>query len=485
MSTLWSRTKRRAVAVLAAGAASAATAYCVYTWYTSSLIKPSPPLAQDQEEQAASAAAAREQDQTLEEEIQQEESLESSTPDNQESLIFSPSRPRRPREHQQPQQQPPVLINPTGHTNTYALDAGAHLQHHFDSIQQIVDATTLPSLLLPLSRSLAAAAGIDASLERLRLAKGGTIPLTPDEKRTLWEDLSGAALGRLIASIWLLSLLSLQVRVQLNVLGRRLYLEAALYDPASSGGGGGFGNRGLSRLSGGARPPPQLSAPSQESFLSFAEYLTNIGHVKLLAVARRAADATLVGVSLDQEIDSKELEVILSRSLALFTQEIIGGRSIAQSAMDVASSSTNTTAPLSDSIIGGWIEFLLPPPQGLREMLRLKKPDNRALLPGAHDLLVDVDAVHAMVEEVGCILSSERFQQVVLLAARSVSKVAASGLGERMGKGIALPLARLVPLIVAEAKSTLSARGEAAVAIATMPEVGALCATVYSCGPPL
>jgi peroxin-3 len=462
------------------------------------LIEPSRPRSPDQEEQTAlAAAAAREQDQTLEEEIQQEDnqedSLESNTPDNQEGSILSPSgRPRRPNEHQQ---QPPVLLDPTGNANSSALDASAHLQHHYDSIQQIADATTLPSLLLPLSRALAAADGIDASLERLRSAKGGTISLSSEEKQRLWQDLSGAALGRLIASIWSLSLLSLQVRVQLNVLGRHLYLEAALHDATSSGsggggvGGGGFGGAfrdgGLSRLSGGARPPPKLSAPSQESFLSFAEYLTNVGHVKLLALTRKAADAALVGVSLDQKINSEELGVILSRSLALFTQDILGGRSMSHSGIDSASTSTTASVVYSDFRVGGWIEFLLPPPQELREMLRVKKPDDRAMLPGAHDLLVDVDAVHAMVEEVGCILSSERFQHVGVGVARYVSKRAASGLGERIGQGIALPLARLVPLIVAEAKSMLAARGEAAVAIATMPEVAALCATVYSCGPPL
>ena len=423
------------------------------------------------------------------EEIQQEDSLESITPDNQEGLIFSPSRPRREtqRQQQQEQQQPPVLINPTGGTNTAALDAGAHLPHHFDSIQQIADATTLPSLLPALSRALAASDGIDASLERLRLAKGGSVVLSPEEKQSLWNELSGASLSRLTASIWSLSLLRLQVRVQLNVLGRHLYLEAALHDPTSGGGGGFAGALGIGGGSSGPRPPPQLSAPSQESFLSFSEYLTNVGHVKLLAVARKAADAALVGVSLDQEINSEELGAILSRSLALFTQEIISGKGLltGEEANTSASAAPSPTA----MVPGGWIEFLLPSPQDLREMLRVKKPDDRAMLPGAHDLLVDVDAVHAMVEEVGCILSSERFQQVALLAARYVSKVAAAGLEERMGVGIALPLARLVPLMIAEAKTTLSARGEAAVAIATIPEVAALCATVYSCsvycGPPL
>jgi hypothetical protein len=445
------------------------------------------------------AAAAEQQDQhhkrdaNTSEELRQDDSLESITPDNQEGLIFSPSRPRRVQQQQQQEQQPPVLIDPAGSAHTAALDAEAHLEHHFESIQQIADVTTLPSLLPLLSRTLATADGIDASLERLRSAKGGTVSLSPDEKRQLWNELSGASLGRLTASIWSLSLLSLQVRVQLNVLGRYLYLEGALHDPASSGGLAAFGggNR-MSRL-GGPRPPPQLSAPSQESYLSFTEYLTNEGHVQLLAVARKAADGVLDGISLNQEIDSEELGVLLSRSLSLFTQEILGQKTVVVAEKHSGASSSAITpqfsSPSSSSTpttaVGGWIQFLLPPPQELREMLRVKKPDDRAMLPGAHDLLVDVDAVHAMVEEVGCILSSERFQEVALLSARHVGKLVAAGLGERMGVGIALPLARLVPLIIAEAKSTLFARGEAANAIATIPEVAALCATVYSCGPPL
>lgn len=47
-------------------------------------------------------------------------------------------------------------------------DAEAHLQHHFDSIQDIADTTTLPSLLPALSRALMAAADVEAPLERLR-----------------------------------------------------------------------------------------------------------------------------------------------------------------------------------------------------------------------------------------------------------------------------------------------------------------------------
>jgi hypothetical protein len=56
-------------------------------------------------------------------------------------------------------------------------DAEAHLQHHFDSIQEIADSTTLPSLLPALSRALLQAADVETPLQRLRCGcgPGGTL----------------------------------------------------------------------------------------------------------------------------------------------------------------------------------------------------------------------------------------------------------------------------------------------------------------------
>ena len=47
-------------------------------------------------------------------------------------------------------------------------DAEAHLAHHYDSIQDIADSTTLPSLLPALARALAQGADVETPLERLR-----------------------------------------------------------------------------------------------------------------------------------------------------------------------------------------------------------------------------------------------------------------------------------------------------------------------------
>lgn len=47
-------------------------------------------------------------------------------------------------------------------------DAEAHLQHHFDSIQDIADNTTVPSLLPALAAALNRAADVESLLEKLR-----------------------------------------------------------------------------------------------------------------------------------------------------------------------------------------------------------------------------------------------------------------------------------------------------------------------------
>lgn len=406
--------------LLAAVAAGAATAYCVYTWYASTS-EDQPPRREEAEEPGINARSAP-SDNVLD-----------------EGPSTSAAASQKPPSA-------PILIDPSGGPGAAAMDAGAHLQHHFDSIRQIADTTTLPSLLPDLSRALSTADSIEASLERLRLAKGGAVPLPQEEKQLLWQDLAGAALARLVAATWALPLLSLQVRVHLNVLGRHLYLETALQEPLGP--------------SGVAQPMTRLSAPSQEAFLAFSEHFTKVGLVPLLAAARRAADAALAGISLGQEFNAEALGHLLSRALAIFSQDAVR------------------------DVPGGWTFYLLPTPMELRESLRLRRPDDRAMMPGAHAMLVDVDAVGAMVEEVGCILGSERFQKVALECARTVGGLEAIALAEKV-KERPLPLARLVPTMVAEAKATLLPRGKCAAAVAELPDVGALCATVYSCGPPL
>jgi peroxin-3 len=264
-----------------------------------------------------------------------------------------------------------------------ALDAQAHLQHHFDSIQEIADATTIPSLLPALARALAAADDVDGALAALRAARAGGAPLSQDQKVALWREMAAAALARLAAACWALPLLDLQVRVALSVLGRQLYLEAALAEAPGGGGGGG----------GGAPLPPRpLSAPSQEAFLAHSEHLAKGGLSALVAAAQPGAAAALAGVPLGAALGAAELGAALSGAL-----EALSGGAAAGGG-------------------GGWARFLLPPPPALREALRARRPDNRALLPAGEALVVDAEAVEALLAEKGRVLSSARFQEVATVS---------------------------------------------------------------------
>lgn len=81
---------------------------------------------------------------------------------------------------------------------------------------------------------------------RRRRAKEGSAPLAPADKLAAWEELKVAAFARAAGGAWLLPALDAFVRVQLNILGRHLYLESAVENRwgLRAGRGGGAGRKG-------------------------------------------------------------------------------------------------------------------------------------------------------------------------------------------------------------------------------------------------
>ena len=55
-------------------------------------------------------------------------------------------------------------------------------------------------------------------------------PGTESSKIETWEQLKNLSFSRLVCIIWLVPLLDLLLRVQLNILGRHLFLESHLLD---------------------------------------------------------------------------------------------------------------------------------------------------------------------------------------------------------------------------------------------------------------
>lgn len=54
--------------------------------------------------------------------------------------------------------------------------------------------------------------------------------LSGDEKHALWSEIKVLTFTRAIAASWMVSLLDLMNRVQLNILGRHLYLQSNVLD---------------------------------------------------------------------------------------------------------------------------------------------------------------------------------------------------------------------------------------------------------------
>ena len=124
------------------------------------------------------------------------------------------------------------------------------LQLHFSKIQTIADTTTLPAVLphlkarllslldtAPITAALSAAAASSSSKATSQSpqsnpatsAAGGATSAVPtaQEKLRLWEELCLVSFCRSLAAVTSVALLGLFVRTQLNVLGRRVFLEAA------------------------------------------------------------------------------------------------------------------------------------------------------------------------------------------------------------------------------------------------------------------
>lgn len=175
------------------------------------------------------------------------------------------------------------------------------MAHHFESVQDIVDATTMPSLLPALGGAVARCTGVVSLLGTLRGGDGAPA-LSATAKLAAWEDLKRGALAQLLLTANLLPLLALTVRCQLSVLGRYLYLESALEE-------------------GGRGPAPRLSTPSQERFLAFADHLAREGHAVLAPAAARAAAAATADRPLHAALDAPALLRVLSAALGRLAQE--------------------------------------------------------------------------------------------------------------------------------------------------------------------
>ena len=326
-------------------------------------------------------------------------------------------------------------------------DSNLHLERHFESIQDIAQSTTLPSLLVPLAESMKGVDGMETKLQKLADGKSGKVSLDVQDKKIIWKDIGKDAIGRAIASIWLLPLLHLQIRVQLTVLGRNLYLSSVMADSEDLSEAYVKKESKLINF-------PRLSARSQEAFLSLAEYLGNEGFEQIMEGARLAADTVVSGLELTDTMHELEWNTLLSKALE-YSDRWIRGKQFA--------------------------ELILPPPNTLRQALALDHPNDSAVFHGAESSWIDADCVEVMFHETEKIISSNFFASVVYETASSISRMMSESVATQIpSNGCAF--VTLIPLIAREAGRVLDADDKYCSSLPTLAGITSLTRIIYSCG---
>ncbi|XP_022725616.1 peroxisome biogenesis protein 3-1-like isoform X2 [Durio zibethinus] len=153
----------------------------------------------------------------------------------------------------------------------------AQMQVHFENIQRIADTTTLPHAMHYLSCRIAEDLDLSHLTERLMKGKGQPNSLSSAEKLELWDMLKILSFTRIVVSIWAVTMLSLYIRVQVNILGRHLYIDTAH----------GLGSPHL------LEDADLIHRDDQQNFLASADFLANYGLPKLISNMQTAATEVL------------------------------------------------------------------------------------------------------------------------------------------------------------------------------------------------
>ncbi|GAV88932.1 Peroxin-3 domain-containing protein, partial [Cephalotus follicularis] len=103
----------------------------------------------------------------------------------------------------------------------------AQMQAHFENIQRIAATMTLPHAMKYLNSRVEEELDLWLLTERLMKGKGQPNTLTSSEKLELWDRLKILSFTKMLVSLWAVTLLNLYIRVQVNILGRHLYIDTA------------------------------------------------------------------------------------------------------------------------------------------------------------------------------------------------------------------------------------------------------------------
>ncbi|CAA0832416.1 Peroxisome biogenesis protein 3-2 [Striga hermonthica] len=310
----------------------------------------------------------------------------------------------------------------------------AQIQAHFEGVQRIADSTTLPHVMHLLDGRLTENLDLTQLTERLIQGKGQPNTVTMAEKLELWDKLKILSFTKMVSSLWAMTMLNLYIRVQVNILGRHLYIDTAR----------GLGSSDL------LDEAELIDKNDEQQFLACADYLSNYGLIALISNAEAAS-----------------MEILKSKQLKEFFNVSV----LHDTIIHILETLMVMRSP------HHWIGYLMPEDAGIYQ------PSSSCASDLSHATKFDL-----LMVETRAVLSSAEFSNIIDISLRAVVNglledvIIHSGENNLMP---GMPLARLVPRIahISQFLLTEPNRSRYIQIIRNIPEVERFFTVLYSTSP--
>ncbi|XP_057537509.1 peroxisome biogenesis protein 3-2-like [Amaranthus tricolor] len=273
----------------------------------------------------------------------------------------------------------------------------AQMQYHFETIQRIADTTTLPRAMHYLSNRINEELNLSVLTEIL---KQGKDVMTLPEKLELWDKLKVLSFTKMVLSLWSVTMISLFVRVQVNILGRHLYIDIARSQESSPL----------------IEEATFTDQDDEQNFLAKADYLASHGLPALIFNMQAAAAEILKNKQLKDVFNSSILHETVVQILYTF---------------------------MSMGRPHHWIEYLMAEDAKLPSLTPSMSSNNL--------ILADGSKFDQLMKEAHSVLSSDEFTHVVEVSLKTVVNAIVNDIFvEQSGSGTpssSIALVKLVPRI--------------------------------------
>ncbi|KAF5730327.1 Peroxisome biogenesis 3-2 -like protein [Tripterygium wilfordii] len=312
----------------------------------------------------------------------------------------------------------------------------AQLQAHFENVQRIAETATLPHAIHYLSSRIEEELNLSNLTERLLQGKGQPNTLSSSEKLELWERLKILSFTRMVVSLWAVTMLSLYVRIQVNILGRHIYIDTA---------------RGLGS-SYSLEDADFIDRDSEQNFLASADFLASSGVPLFISNMQAVVAEVLKEKQLRDVINTTGLHETVSQILDIF---------------------------MSAGSPHHWIEYLMP--EDARFSKLAKTPSNDDTVPS------DLTKFDQLMTETRDVLSSAEFGDIVEISLKAVVGALMEDIAVQSGDSLTsgMPLARLLPRVIQVAPSLVDEprKSRFIQIIQTVPDVELFFTLLYANAP--